>query len=70
MAGSAGVGEDDIYTFLRTAGTAQRAARYPQEAERLLEIARAEKTGAFRETLQTVPKQYDQLAEALPEIWR
>jgi len=61
-----GVEEDDIYTFIRTAGTAaQRAARYRQEAKRFRQIARAEKHGAFKETLQTVAKAYDQLADAL-----
>lgn len=67
-----GVEEDDLYTFIRTAGTAQRAARYRQEAERFRQIARAEKDGAFRETLQTIASQYDDLADALvlPERWR
>jgi hypothetical protein len=65
-----GVADDDIYTFVRTADTAQRAARYRQEAERFRQIARAEKDGAFQYTLQTIARQYDQLADALvpPEM--
>jgi len=69
--GRSGVGEDDIYTFIRTAGTvAQRAARYRREAKRFRQIARAEKHGAFQETLQTIATAYDQLADALvpPEM--
>lgn len=40
-----GVTEEDIYTFIQTADTTQRIARYRQEAEKFRQMARAEKDG-------------------------
>jgi hypothetical protein len=45
-----GATENDIYSFIRTAGAAQRAARYRQEAENFHQLAQAEKDEAFQET--------------------
>ena len=60
-----GVTESDIYSFIRTAGAAERVARYRQEAEKFRQLAQAEKDEAFQETLLTIAKEYDQLADTL-----
>jgi len=57
--------ENDIYSFIRTAGAAERVARYRQEAENFRQLAQAEKDGAFQETLLTIAREYDQLADTL-----
>ena len=50
---------------MATAGAAERATRYRQEAEKFRQMADVESTGVLRETLLMIATEYDDLAATI-----
>jgi hypothetical protein len=60
-----GVTEDDLYAFMRTAGAAERVARYRQEAEKFRRMAQSETDNGVHQSFLDLAKEYDDLANCL-----
>lgn len=60
-----GVTEQNLYAFMMSAGAAERVARYRQEAEKFRQMAAGEAEGALKESLKTIAREYDELADTL-----
>jgi hypothetical protein len=60
-----GASDDNPLMFMRSMGAAERAVHYRQEAEKFRQMAQTELDGQIRESLLSLAKQYDYLADDL-----